>query len=105
MTITAGGGMGGSLWYEYVRPETIPANTIAEFCDINGHEVSINTRYVVMVRKVTVVECATMCANHNFYKEPTLERFRFQVPNGTEVKQVEEFTKEKIYTFINPNEK
>ena len=105
ITITAGGGMGGSLWYEYVLPDIIPSNEIVEFCDINNKKILINTRYIVSVREVTVVEFSTMCSNQNFYKTPTVEKFRCQIPNGTKIMQTENYADKDLYVYIDLNEK
>ena len=73
--------------------------------DINNKKILINTRYIVSVREVTIVEFSTMCSNQNFYKTPTVEKFRCQIPNGTEIVQTEKYAKENELIFIDPNEK
>lgn len=54
--MTAGGGMGGSKWYEYIDAELpLPSNQLVEVEDIEGNRKQINTAYVVTVEQVTVM--------------------------------------------------
>ena len=48
LRMTAGGGMGGACWYEYVERLTeIPSNQIIDVKRYDGKQICINTSYVV----------------------------------------------------------
>lgn len=56
VTMSCGGGMGGSRWDEYIWEETnIPTDTIIKVTNILDEEISINTRFVVKSERVDIL--------------------------------------------------
>lgn len=55
LRMTAGGGMGGACWYEYVdRLAEIPSNEMIEVKRYDGKWIRINTSYVVYSEDFTL---------------------------------------------------
>ena len=56
LTITSGGGMGGSRWKRFVKPmglDIIPSNQLVKFIDIiNGEDILINTSFIVEAKEM-----------------------------------------------------
>lgn len=59
--MSCGGGMGGSVWWEYTPklPITINPNSIFRIKNYKGEELLINSGYVVMISKVKLVTIKT----------------------------------------------
>jgi len=54
--LTAGGGMGGSRWREYVeQTDKVESNIIQEFTRITGKKIKINTSYVTDIEDFILV--------------------------------------------------
>ena len=68
VTMTCGGGMGGSKWKEYIEDQKLPSNQIIKVQDIGGKTFLINTAYVVKAELVTVVTAAYKSGNPNYPK-------------------------------------
>ena len=73
ITMTCGGGMGGSRWEEYldaVDVESIPSNQMVTFTDaITGKKKTINTQYAVeVVEKQMLKVYQDVTAHRNYHK-------------------------------------
>lgn len=70
LTMTSGGGMGGSKWKEYVhRVNNIPPNTIQEYTRLDGKKIKLNSSYLVKAEDFTLVKIGYETSNSNFYPE------------------------------------
>ncbi|RAP49228.1 MAG: hypothetical protein BZ138_08100 [Methanosphaera sp. rholeuAM270] len=67
-TVSCGGGMGGSKWYEYVLREEINPNTLQEFTTIEGDKILINTSNVVKVSYYTLVRARYKTINYIYFE-------------------------------------
>ena len=65
LTITSGGGMGGSRWERFVVPQTIKEG-LNWFTTVDGEEICINSNYIVEIRPVDLYIAEYICTNHNF---------------------------------------
>lgn len=65
LTITSGGGMGGSQWRRFVKPQVIKEG-LNWLEQLNGTEICINANYIVEIEKVNVITADYICTNHNF---------------------------------------
>ena len=95
LTVTCGGGMGGSRWPEYVRRipmNALPSNEMFIFTDIDGRTKIINTRYIVMVEQYTLVECTYY--SENPYYPKGLCTVKYLVDDGQKVLLVPRFDNE-----------
>lgn len=67
LTITSGGGMGGSKWNQYVRAKPlsrIPSNELVLFNDIiTGEDILINTSFIVAIREMNFFKVSYHSAN------------------------------------------
>lgn len=93
--MTAGGGMGGSKWYEYIENKMpLPSNQLVEVTDINGHLKQINTAYMVTVEPVTVMYADYR--SQNPYYPKGVYHVRWLVPGywKDNVKLINEFDKD-----------
>ncbi|WP_405286476.1 hypothetical protein [Methanobrevibacter sp.] len=67
--LTAGGGMGGSSWNEYVEKiDNIESNKIQKFTRINGKQILLNTHYITDAENFTLITAAFYNENPNAYK-------------------------------------
>lgn len=67
--LTAGGGMGGSSWYEYVEKiDSIETNTIQEFTRITGKKILLNTRYITSAENFLLITATFNNENTNVRK-------------------------------------
>ena len=85
VTITAGGGMGGSRWERYIEPTTITdgLNTVT---DINtSEEFIINSAYIVEIHTYDLYTCKYLCTNHNFNMVNELCSFQIYTDTGADV--------------------
>ena len=66
--MTCGGGMGGSVWNEYIIdfPENIDTGHI-KVTNYKGEKMQLNTRYIVKVTDSQVVGITTDSQNSNFF--------------------------------------
>ena len=69
LTVSAGGGMGGTKWKEIVeyKPlKTIPSNKLFSFIDIlTKEEVLINTNYIVEIKVQTFITVSYFTENQH----------------------------------------
>lgn len=67
--MSCGGGMGGSVWYEYGKFDNLDSNKLCEFTDaITGEKKTLNTSFVVKIESGTIVKMSfdtTAHANYN----------------------------------------
>lgn len=79
VTITAGGGLGGTLWYEYIPQQKLPANEIISVETMDGVVIQLNTSFIVKAEPVTIM-FASYQSENPYYKRG---RYRVQwiVPN------------------------
>lgn len=80
--------MGGSRWYEYVEPLTRTLHNFDSLVSafrIDGRNVAINPRYIVMVEDFIVVESDFITENPNVEKKSGT--VRFLVEPGTKVER------------------
>ena len=80
LTVTSGGGMGGSKWHEYIQPQQLPSNQIIYVDTIDGHTIQINTAYIVKAEQVKIVFATYRSDNPNFQRG--LYRVRWITPYG-----------------------
>lgn len=66
VTVTAGGGMGGSKWHEYIHPQELPSNNIITVETIEGKTIQLNTAYIVKAEQVKVVFANYHIDNPNY---------------------------------------
>ena len=87
--MTCGGGMGGSVWDEYVvdYPERVGQGLI-EVTDYRGKQMSLNTRYIVKVTDSQIVVITTDSQNSNFYGKKS---FYYETPCDNNVVLCNEF--------------
>lgn len=92
--MTAGGGLGGASWYEYIKKMPLPSNQLIEVTDIDGNEKLINTAYVVTVEPVTVM--FAHYRSQNPYHPKGMYQVQWVVPSDWKerVKLVNEFDKD-----------
>jgi len=84
ITMTCGGGMGGSRWYEYVKRMPHSDMTgLKTVLDVDGKEKTVNTAYVVEMEDFTLVNCFYISNNSNFQKGMWV--FSMLVEDGTTV--------------------
>ncbi len=92
LTVTAGGGMGGSLW-EYFLKDHSSAGIGRAISDgeaivgetIDDKYICINPQYVVKAEEFTIASAMFMCENKNFFRVPTECIRRWLLPYGTKV--------------------
>ncbi len=65
LTITSGGGMGGSRWSRFIKPTEVK-DGLNWYETIDGEEIKINGAYIVEVEKVTVIRADYISNNSNF---------------------------------------
>lgn len=63
--MTCGGGMGGSKWYETVKPTTIIPNTLIQVETIEGETKLINTNFMVEATTKQLITITEIHQNHN----------------------------------------
>lgn len=70
ITMSCGGGMGGSKWREYVEriPMNNPLNGIQTFTPIEGNDIRLNPQYMVKITNLTLVTVRYETTNSNFSK-------------------------------------
>ena len=85
IAMTAGGGMGGSFWYEYIEPCDLPTNQIITVTDINGTEKYINTSYITVAQKVDVLTARYVSKNQLFKQSGRNDIVRKVVPESGRV--------------------
>ena len=88
VSLTAGGGMGGSFWHEYIY-----GVTLNDFCGsskimivktLNGDEIAINTKYIVKIEEFDLAYGIFHNENSNYEIGDWL--YSYKVPKGTKVK-------------------
>lgn len=69
INLTAGGGIGGSTWTEYVeQTNNIQTNTIQEFTRITGKKIKLNTNYITDAEDFNLITVQFHNENPNTYK-------------------------------------
>lgn len=104
LTMTCGGGMGGSKWKEYVlRVKNIPSNTTQEYTTLDGKKIKLNSAYLVKAEDFTLVKIGYETSNSNFYPENNVlgnavpykkwvpKQCCFLIEDGQEVILIDEF--------------
>ena len=91
VTMTCGGGMGGSRWEEYIEVQELPSNRLVPVKGIGGKAFQINTAYVVKVEPITVMSAAYM--SHNPYRPSGSYVVRWIIPEEweNEIELINEF--------------
>lgn len=90
--MTCGGGMGGSVWFEYVDRFLyldIPMDKMKILTRIDGESICVNPRYMVMVEDFTLVTVKYK-TQHPDYKGRILEK-QFLVKDGAIINAVNEY--------------
>ena len=83
VTITAGGGMGGSRWTRLIKPQQVK-DGLNWYETIDGEEIAINTNYIVEVKKFYLYTVDYLCTNSNFGLNNSLEQVKVLVPLDVE---------------------
>lgn len=65
LTITSGGGMGGSRWSRFIRPVEIQ-DGLNWVETVDGETIAINSSYIVEIRPVDLYIAEYTCTNSNF---------------------------------------
>ena len=63
--MSCGGGMGGSKWYETIKPTTIKPNTLIQVETIEGETKLINTNFIVEAVEKQLITITEIHQNHN----------------------------------------
>lgn len=90
ITMSCGGGMGGSKWHEYVeRVEEIPSNSIITLKRIGGHgtyaeDIKVNTSFIVSAEDLTLVTIHLDSDNPHFRRG--LFEYKVLVRDGHKVR-------------------
>ena len=64
--MSCGGGMGGSKWYETIKPTDIIPNTLIQVETIEGETKLINTNFIVEAVEKQLITITEIHQNHNF---------------------------------------
>lgn len=96
ITMTCGGGMGGSKWYEYVEriPPHNKLNEIQTFTTIEGKEIRLNPQYMVKIEDFTMVTVWYETTNQLFCREgnrKSLLNKKFLIEDGQTVELIDDF--------------
>ena len=99
VTITAGGGMGGSRWERYIEPTSFTdgLNTVTDI--ITGEEFIINSNYIVEVHSYSLYHCEYTCTNSNFGMVNELCEFYVYTNNGEELVLVNQYKSMEDWTY------
>lgn len=90
LTITAGGGMGGSKWTRLIKPKEIKEG-LDWYETIDGDEISINSNYIVEVKKYQLICAEFLCTNRNFGLDNDLCEIKVLASSGIEPKLISEY--------------
>jgi len=89
ITMSCGGGMGGSRWNEYVERTALEVLARETGCitvrRYTGEKVILNTRFIVMARQLTIASMVLDSTNPYF---PGLHTYRVLVNDGHELKLI-----------------
>jgi len=67
ITITSGGGMGGSKWYRYIEPTQLQDMGLNVVKDINSKkEILVNSNNIVEAEAFDLITAKYTCTNPNF---------------------------------------
>ena len=78
ITMTCGGGIGGSSWSEYIVdfPDNVEQGLV-KVTNYKGEKMTLNTRYVVKIADSQIVVIITDSQNPNFYGKKS---FYYETP-------------------------
>jgi len=98
LTITAGGGMGGSKWARLIKSTEIKEG-LNWYKTIDGDEIAINTNYIVEVKKYQLICAEFLCTNHNFSLNNDLCEIKVLAPLGVEPILISEYKDTDEWTY------
>lgn len=79
--MTCGGGIGGSVWDEYIQSYTFPENLpdgLIKLTNFKGEEITLNTRYMVKITDSQIVGITVESKNH--YIGEGLKKYYYETP-------------------------
>ena len=90
LTLTSGGGMGGSRWTRYIKPQKIEQG-LGWYETVNGEEIMINGAYIVEVEKVDIITADYISNNSNLGHHNTLCTTVVYTDRNTDVQLISEY--------------
>ena len=98
VTITAGGGMGGSRWERFVVPQTIK-DGLNWFTTVDGEEICINSNYIVEIELVDLYVAEYICTNRNLNLNNELCEVAVYTKRGNEPVLIDKYKMMSDWTF------
>ena len=96
ITMSCGGGMGGSRWQEYVVDSNVKEG-LNEYTTIEGKTITLNGRFIVKAERFYLVRVKYIHANTNFEETIGKEQELVFLSDTNKIRLVNEYGSEEKY--------